>query len=83
MKHYTYKPKRVCSTQMDFDIEDNKIYNLKVTGGCNGNLKGIASLVEGQDIDGVKDKLKGIDCNGRGTSCPDQLSKAIEEYQNN
>lgn len=83
MNHFTYKPKKVCSTQMDFDIEDNKIYNLKVTGGCNGNLKGIASLVEGKDIDEVKDKLKGIDCNGRGTSCPDQLSKAIEEYQNN
>ena len=83
MNHYTYKPKGVCSVQMDFDIEDNKIYNLKVTGGCNGNLKGIASLVEGQDIDEVKDKLKGIDCNSRGTSCPDQLAKALEEYQNN
>jgi len=83
MNHYTYKPRGVCSVQMDFDIEDNKIYNLKVTGGCNGNLKGIAALVEGQDIDVVKDKLKGVDCNGRGTSCPDQLAKAIEEYQNN
>ena len=83
MKHYTYTPKGVCSVQMDFDIEDNKIYNLKVTGGCNGNLKGIASLVEGQDINEVKDKLKGINFNGRGTSCPDQLSKAIEEYKKN
>ena len=83
MNHYTYKPKGVCSTQMDFDIEDNKMYSLKVTGGCNGNLKGIASLIEGQDLDLVKEKLQGIDCNGRGTSCPDQLSKAIEEYQNN
>lgn len=79
MKHYTYQPKGVCSRQMDFDVEDGKIHNLKVTGGCNGNLKGIAALVEGQDIKTVKEKLKGIDCNGRGTSCPDQLSKALEE----
>ena len=66
---------------MDFDINDDKIYNLVVTGGCNGNLKGIAALIEGQNINTVKDKLKGINCNGRGTSCPDQLAKAIEEYQ--
>ena len=79
MKHYTYQPKGVCSRQMDFDVEDGKIHNLKVTGGCNGNLKGIAALVEGQDVKTVKEKLKGIDCNGRGTSCPDQLSKALEE----
>ena len=77
--HKTYKTKGTCSVQIDFDIEDNKIYNLKYTGGCNGNLKGIASLVEGQDINTVKEKLKGIDCNGRGTSCPDQLAKALEE----
>ncbi len=77
--HKTYKTKGTCSVQIDFDVEDNKIYNLKFTGGCNGNLKGIASLVEGQDINIVKDKLKGIDCNGRGTSCPDQLAKALEE----
>ena len=81
MKHYTYKPKGVCSIQMDFDIEDNKIHNLVVTGGCNGNLKGIAALVEGQDIDDIKSKLKGINCNGRGTSCPDQLAKALEEIK--
>ncbi len=82
MQHYTYQPQGVCSRQIDFDIKDNKIYNLVVTGGCNGNLKGIATLVEGQDINLIKDKLKGINCNGRGTSCPDQLSLAIEEYQN-
>ena len=77
--HKTYKTRGTCSVQIDFDIEDNKIHNLKFLGGCNGNLKGIAALVEGQDIDTVKEKLKGIDCNGRGTSCPDQLSKALEE----
>ena len=59
--HKTYKTKGTCSVQIDFDIEDNKIYNLKFLGGCNGNLKGIAALVEGQDINEIKDKLKGID----------------------
>ena len=79
MEHHVYHPKGVCSRQMDFDVEDEKIHNLVVTGGCNGNLKGIAALVEGQDVKEIKNKLKGIDCNGRGTSCPDQLSKALEE----
>lgn len=77
--HKTYKTHGTCSTQIDFDIEDNKIYNVKYTYGCNGNLQGIAALVEGQDIEYVKEKLKGINCNGRGTSCPDQLAKALEE----
>ena len=77
--HKTYKPKGTCSIQMDFDVEDNKIHNLKVLGGCNGNLKGIAALVEGQDVNVVKEKLKGINCGFRDTSCPDQLAKALEE----
>ena len=77
--HKTYRTRGTCSVQIDFDVEDNKIYNLKFLGGCNGNLKGIAALVEGQDINTIKDKLKGINCNGKGTSCPDQLAKALEE----
>lgn len=81
MKHYTYKTKGTCSTQIDYDIEDNKIYNLKYTNGCNGNLKGIGALLEGQEIDTIINKLKGIDCNGRGTSCPDQLAKSLEEIK--
>jgi uncharacterized protein (TIGR03905 family) len=77
--HKTYKTKGTCSTQIDFDIEDNKIYHLTFTGGCNGNLKGIAALVEGQDIEEVKKRLKGIKCGLRKTSCPDQLAIALEE----
>ena len=77
--HKTYKTKGTCSVQIDFDIEDNKIYNLKFLGGCNGNLKGIAALVEGQDNNESKDKLKGIKCGMKETSCPDQLAKALEE----
>ena len=79
---YTYIPKGVCSSQIDFDIEDNKLKNASFVGGCNGNLKGICSLVEGMDIDSIIEKLKGIDCRGKGTSCPDQLAKALEEIKN-
>lgn len=80
MKH-TYKTKGTCSTQIDFDIIDNKLYNVTYTGGCNGNLKAIASLVEGQDIDTVISKLKGITCGFKKTSCGDQLATALEEIK--
>ncbi|ABK60423.1 MULTISPECIES: TIGR03905 family TSCPD domain-containing protein [Clostridium] len=79
---YTYIPKGVCSRQIDFEIEDNKLKNASFVGGCNGNLKGICSLVEGMDIDSIIEKLRGIDCRGKGTSCPDQLAKALEEIKN-
>ena len=78
MKHHTYKTSGTCSVEINFDIEDNKIYNLEFTGGCNGNLKGISALVEGQDKDEVIKKIKGIKCGYRNTSCPDQLAKALE-----
>ena len=82
MKHYTYEPKGVCSIQMDFDIDDeNKIHNLVVTKGCNGNLKGIAALIEGQEMNEVINKLEGIKCGFRDTSCPDQLANALKQYQ--
>ena len=79
--HKTYKTKGTCSIQIDFDVEDGKIYNLQYIGGCNGNLKGIAALVEGQDIKTVKEKLKGIKCGYKDTSCPDQLARALEEVE--
>jgi uncharacterized protein (TIGR03905 family) len=75
-----FTPRGVCARNMNFDIEDGVIKNLKVMGGCNGNLKGIASLVEGMKIEEVVAKLEGIDCNGKGTSCPDQLAKAVKAY---
>lgn len=77
--HKTYKTQGTCSTQIDFDIEDGKVYNVQYTNGCNGNLKGISKLVEGQDVDTVIEKLKGIKCGFKQTSCPDQLAKALEE----
>ena len=79
--HKTYKTHGTCSTEINFDVEDGKIHNLSFTGGCNGNLKGIASPVEGQDIEVVKEKLKGIKCGLKDTSCPDQLAKALEEIK--
>ena len=75
--HHTYKTSGVCSTEIDFDIKDNKIYNVKYTGGCNGNLKAVSSLAEGQEIDTVINKLQGITCNFKKTSCGDQLAQAL------
>ena len=80
MKHYTYMPKGVCSVQIDYDLDDEgRIHNLAFTGGCNGNLKAIGRLLEGADAKASADILRGNDCKGRGTSCADQLSKAIDE----
>jgi uncharacterized protein (TIGR03905 family) len=75
-----FTPRGVCARNMSFDIENGVIRNLKVMGGCNGNLKGIASLVEGMKIEDVVSRLEGIDCGGKGTSCPDQLAKAVKPY---
>lgn len=80
--HKTYKTSGTCSKQIDFDIENGKVYNVTFLGGCNGNLKGISALIEGQDIKTVEERLKGIKCGPRQTSCPDQLAKALEEVKN-
>ena len=74
-----YKTHGTCSQQISFDLQDGKIHNLKFVGGCNGNLKGICSLVEGMDANEVISKLEGIRCGFKSTSCPDQLAKAIKE----
>ena len=79
MSAFEYAPQGVCSRLMKFDIEDNKIHNLTVVGGCNGNLQGIGKLVEGMDIDEVISRVEGIRCGARPTSCPDQLSKALKQ----
>ena len=79
---FAYKPHGVCSRQINLEIDDNdKIVSLEVIGGCNGNLKGISSLVKGRDVKEIIAALEGIDCNGKGTSCPDQISKALSLYQ--
>ncbi|MBQ2798418.1 MAG: TIGR03905 family TSCPD domain-containing protein [Ruminiclostridium sp.] len=78
---FEYIPRGVCSRKMILDIEDNKLMSLEVYGGCNGNLKGISSLVEGMDIDEIIKRLDGITCGGKSTSCPDQLAKALIKYK--
>ena len=80
MEHVTFRPSGVCSVQIDFDLEDGKIHNLKYIGGCNGNLKAIGRLVEGKDAKEIADILRGNDCKGRGTSCADQLARAIDKH---
>ena len=76
-----YKTQGTCSQYIDFDLEDGIIKNVVFTGGCNGNLKGIRSLIIGMNLDEIKEKLSGIKCNFRDTSCPDQIANAIKEYQ--
>ena len=76
---YRYRPQGVCSTEMIFDVENGIVKHVKVIGGCDGNLQGIAKLVEGMPIEAVIQKLKGISC-GSGTSCPDQMARALEAY---
>lgn len=78
MAKYTYEPHGVCSVQIDFEVEDGIVKNVSFTRGCNGNTQGIGALVEGMQVDEVIKRLKGTDCNGRGTSCPDQLARALE-----
>lgn len=81
VKQYSFQPKGVCSREMRIAYEDNKIVSLEVIGGCHGNLQGIAALVKGMDIDEAIARLEGINCHGRGTSCPDQFSKALKEIK--
>lgn len=76
---YSYQTKRTCSRQIDIETENDIITKVRFHGGCMGNTAGIASLVTGMKVRDVIDKCKGIDCNGRGTSCPDQLAKALEK----
>ena len=78
MKH-TYIPQGVCSRMMTVDIEGGISKNCEIIGGCAGNTTGICSLIIGMDAEDAVDRLKGIDCRGRGTSCPDQLANCIEE----
>lgn len=76
---YSYKPRGVCSALIEFEINDNTVTNVKFTRGCNGNTQGLGALCEGMTVQEVVKRLEGIDCGGRGTSCPDQLAKAIKE----
>ena len=77
--HYTYKTNGTCSSMIDFDIVDGKLHNITYTGGCNGNLTAIGSILEGADAKFAVERLSGIRCGFKDTSCGDQLARAIRE----
>lgn len=74
---YTYRTKNVCAQEIHFDIEENVVRNIEFTGGCNGNLKAIAKLLEGATVEEIEEKLRGNTCGRRPTSCADQLAIAV------
>lgn len=79
MKTISYAPRGVCSRKIDIEVDGDVIKSVRFTGGCSGNTQGISKLVTGMKVQDVIDRLDGIDCNGRGTSCPAQLAKALKE----
>ena len=81
MAKHTYTPQGVCSEEITFEIEDGILRKVRFTGGCSGNLQAISKLVEGLRVEDVLTKLRGIDCDERGTSCSDQLARALEKTQ--
>mgnify|MGYP001155631589 CR=1 FL=1 len=78
---YRFTPKGVCSTQIIVEVEEGVIKKLTVENGCHGNLQGISKLVEGMQVEDVIKRLEGIDCRGRGTSCPDQIAKMLKSIK--
>lgn len=81
MKYEFIPSQMVCSTKYTFEIENNIIQKVTIENGCQGNTIGLSRLLEGMDVDNAINKLKGIDCRGRGTSCPDQIARALEKYK--
>ena len=78
---YHYIPHGVCSRANDIEVEDGVIQSVRFTGGCNGNTQGVSKLAVGRTVDEVVELLSGISCNGRPTSCPDQLARALKEMK--
>ena len=76
--NYKYKPHGVCARGISFDIEDNIVKNIEFSGGCSGNTKGVSALAEGMDANELIERLAGIRCGFKSTSCPDQLAKALK-----
>ena len=76
---YEYKTKGTCSQRILFEINDGKVEKVQFLGGCNGNLQGISKLVEGMDVDAVIERIEGIHCGMKPTSCPDQLATALKK----
>lgn len=81
MSTFEYTPKGVCSRKMIFDLDGDIIRSVEVIGGCNGNLKGISSLLKGQNVNEIISRLEGITCGPKSTSCPDQIAQALKAYK--
>lgn len=81
METFVYQPKGVCSSKMVFELEGNIIRKVDVIGGCSGNLQGICSILRNKTIEEVVEAFDGIRCGMKATSCPDQMAKALSEYQ--
>ena len=77
--NYTYKTRGTCSSSINFDIDGNVISNVRFTGGCNGNLKALGALAEGMTVEEVIQRLDGIHCGERSTSCSDQLARNLKQ----
>ena len=80
MDSFTYMTRGVCSRAIEIAIEDGVIQSVRFIGGCAGNTQGVAALIRGMKVQDALDRIDGIDCRGRGTSCPDQLARALKEY---
>lgn len=80
---YSYRPQGVCARGLSFEIEDNIVKNIEFMGGCSGNTQGVAALAEGMDANELIERLAGIRCGFKSTSCPDQLARALHEALNN
>lgn len=78
---FRYTPDGVCSSEMIFEIEEDVVKKLEIVGGCPGNTVGVSKLIENRNVDDIIELLKGIPCRNKGTSCPDQVAKALEEYK--
>lgn len=76
---YKFKTNGTCAREVSFEVRDGKVYNIQFLGGCHGNTQGVSALAEGRDVEEIIRLLDGINCRGRGTSCPDQLSKALKK----
>ena len=81
--HYEYKPKGTCSQKMIFEIEDGRIENLEVIGGCPGNLLGISRIVKGKTLEEVIEAFEGVTCGRKPTACPDQIAQALKQFNEN
>ena len=81
MHTITYRPRGVCSRNMEIDVEGDVIQSVRVEGGCSGNLQGICSLFKGMTVEEAVARMEGIRCGGKPTSCPDQLAQALKQAE--